>query len=286
MAALVTGGFAVVVMPLASLWRPIGADAAPRGTGMPLPTPDGDVRVRDLRFTHKGAPAPVLQGVSFKLKAGESLAIIGPTAAGKTTLARLLVGNFRPDAGDVRLDGADVASWDPEDLGRHIGYLPQDIELFNATVRENIARMGEGDPEAVVAAAQLAGVHEMILQLPQGYDTEIGEAGAALSGGQRQRIALARALYGDPKFLVLDEPNANLDNSGEAALLAALEALRQRGATIVIIAHRPSIVRTVDRILVLRAGTVEMLGPRDEVLSRVTGPEPDKAVTRAGEGHG
>ncbi|MEE1543001.1 MAG: ATP-binding cassette domain-containing protein, partial [Alphaproteobacteria bacterium] len=198
----------------------------------------------------------------------------GSTAAGKSTLAALLVGIAKPRLGHVRLDGADMADWAAEDLGRHIGYLPQDIELFAGTVRDNIARMGEADPESVISAAQLAGVHELILQLPSGYETEIGEAGAVLSGGQRQRIALARAVFGHPRFVVLDEPNASLDAAGEEALINAIAALKKRGATVVVIAHRPSILRHVDKALVLRAGAVEAFGPPSQVLSTVTRAQP------------
>ena len=164
------------------------------------------------------------------------------------------------------------ADWDPEDLGRHIGYLPQDVELFSGTGKENIARMGEASPEAVIEAAQTAGVHELVLRLPSGYDTEIGEAGAVLSGGERQRIAFARAIYGNPKFVVLDEPNASLDHAGEEALLDAIGKLRAQGVTLVVIAHRPSILRHVDKVLVLSEGAIQMFGPRDEVVPQVTGP--------------
>jgi ATP-binding cassette subfamily C protein/ATP-binding cassette subfamily C exporter for protease/lipase/ATP-binding cassette subfamily C protein EexD len=174
-----------------------------------------------------------------------------------------------------------MADWAAEDLGRHIGYLPQDIELFAGTVRDNIARMGEADPESVISAAQLAGVHELILQLPSGYETEIGEAGAVLSGGQRQRIALARAVFGHPRFVVLDEPNASLDAAGEEALINAIAALKKRGATVVVIAHRPSILRHVDKALVLRAGAVEAFGPPSQVLSTVTRAQPTTSAQGA-----
>ncbi|MBI4182479.1 MAG: type I secretion system permease/ATPase [Proteobacteria bacterium] len=248
-----------------------------RGQAMPLPAPVGRLAVEGVTFFHPGQQEPTLRNVAFWLDPGEALGLIGPTASGKTTLARLLVGILEARAGHVRLDGVDVARWEPEDLGRHVGYLPQDIELFRGNVRANIARMGEADPEAVVKAARLAGVHEMILALPRGYETEIGEGGARLSGGQRQRLVLARALYGDPRFLVLDEPNANLDAVGEEALLSAIEETKGRGVTMVIIAHRPSILRHVDKILVLRAGQVQTFGPRDEVIAQLT-------VATSGEG--
>jgi PrtD family type I secretion system ABC transporter len=257
--------------------------AAPDRKSMPLPAPQGALHVEAVRFQHPSAKDPVLRNVSFRLPAGEHIGLMGPTASGKTTLARLIVGNLRPADGVVRLDGADMAEWDADDRGRHVGYLPQDIELFSATVRENIARLGEGDPDAVVAAARLAGVHEMILSLPKGYDTEIGPGGAALSGGQRQRVGLARALYGNPRLVVLDEPNASLDLDGERALIEALDTLKKRGVTAIIIAHRPSILSRVDRILVLGNGTVLRFGPRDEVARELMGPRPAAVATARSE---
>jgi len=248
-------------------------EAPPSVPGMPLPPPEGRIDVENLIFAHPTASEPLLRKVTFNLHPGEVLGLIGPTAVGKTTLARLLVGNLDPRGGHVRLDGMDVAQWDSADLGRHIGYLPQDVELFSGTINENIARMQGVDADAVVAAARLAGVHDMILHLEKGYDTEIGEGGATLSGGQRQRIALARALYGSPRFLVLDEPNASLDSEGELALIGAIQALKAQKATVVIIAHRPSILQDVDQILVLRNGTVELFGPREEVIARLKGEE-------------
>jgi PrtD family type I secretion system ABC transporter len=252
-----------------------------RGAKITLPRPEGRLKVEGVTFFHPDGVAPTLGGVSFELEPGEALGLVGSTAAGKSTLAALLVGIAKPRLGHVRLDGADMADWAAEDLGRHIGYLPQDIELFAGTVRDNIARMGEADPESVISAAQLAGVHELILQLPSGYETEIGEAGAVLSGGQRQRIALARAVFGHPRFVVLDEPNASLDAAGEEALINAIAALKKRGATVVVIAHRPSILRHVDKALVLRAGAVEAFGPPSQVLSTVTRAQPTTSAQGA-----
>ena len=262
------------------------AATPPRGAGMALPVPKGALSARKLSYIHPGAPEPTLRNLNFELTAGETMGLIGPTAAGKTTLARVLVGNLQPQAGFVRLDGADVAQWDPDALGQFVGYLPQDVELFGGTVQENIARMGEGDPNAVIAAAKLAGVHDMILGLPNGYDTPIGEGGAALSGGQRQRIGLARALYGEPKLVVLDEPNASLDQPGEQALVEAIAALKRRGVTIVVIAHRPNVLRFTDKILVLRNGAVQMFGPRDEIVAQLTGPAADNSPAQESQEKG
>jgi len=237
---------------------------------MTLPAPVGVIDVEGLMVAPPGTRTPVLKGVNFHLDAGESLGIIGPSAAGKSTMARALLGIWPAMNGKVRLDAADIFTWNREELGPHIGYLPQDIELFDGTISENIARFTVVDAEKVVAAAKLAGVHNMVLRLPQGYDTVIGGLGGILSGGQRQRIGLARALYGDPKLVVLDEPNSNLDELGEQALSEALASLKLRGATVVIIAHRPLVLRNVDKILVLANGLVDAFGPRDQVMAKYT----------------
>ena len=241
----------------------------PSGEAMSLPRPSGRVSIEGIGFVPPGSAEPVLRGVSIEIGAGEAVGLIGASASGKTTLARIIVGSWRPTAGHARLDGADVFIWEAGDRGRHIGYLPQDVELFDGPVRENIARMGDADPDAVVAAAKLAGVHELILRLPNGYETVIGDGGVRISGGQRQRIALARALYGDPALVVLDEPNSNLDTEGERALTEALAELKTRGVTTIIVAHRPTVLASVDRLVVMHQGRVEMEGPRDEILAKV-----------------
>jgi PrtD family type I secretion system ABC transporter len=254
-------------------WRRLAellAGSPPQAAPTELPAPAGALDAERVMFGLKGAERPIIRGVSFSLQPGEALGLIGPSASGKSSLARLLVGVWKPLAGVVRLDGADVASWPRERLGPHIGYLPQDVELFAGTVAENIARLGEPQPTEVIRAAQRAHVHELILRLPAGYDSEIGEGGQALSPGQRQRIGLARALYGAPRLVVLDEPNANLDHEGEEALLRTLRALRAEGVTVIIVAHRPSLLRGVDKLLVLRDGAIDMLGPRAEVMARLT----------------
>jgi ABC-type protease/lipase transport system fused ATPase/permease subunit len=210
--------------------------------------------------------------VSFEIAPGDCLGVIGPSAAGKSTLARILTGIWKPTSGVARLDGADLSTWDRAELSVHLGYLPQDVELFPGTVRENIARLARADSGDVVRAAERAFAHEMILRLPRGYDTEVGEGGVLLSAGQRQRVALARALYGAPRLVILDEPNSNLDGEGEEALLKALAELKEAAVTVVIVSHKPSLLANVDKLLVLNAGRVEMFGPRAEVMARVTRP--------------
>ncbi|MCY1489129.1 Type I secretion system ATP-binding protein PrsD [compost metagenome] len=238
-----------------------------RPPSMSLERPLGMLAVENAYAGAPGTNVSILRGVSLNLAPGESLGIIGPSASGKSTLARLLVGVWPTQAGKVRLDGADVFNWNKAELGPWLGYLPQDVELFEGTIAENISRFGELDSEAIIRAAKSAGVHEMILRFPQGYDTRLGVDGSPLSGGQKQRIALARALYGDPTLVVLDEPNANLDDIGEKALVDALGDLKRRGATTVLISHRPTVLGTVDKVLMLREGCTQMFGPREEVFS-------------------
>jgi ATP-binding cassette, subfamily C, bacterial exporter for protease/lipase len=237
-----------------------------REEGMSLPRPRGNLLVEGVTAGAPNSKSPILKQVAFHTQQGEVIGIIGPSASGKSTLARLLVGVWPALAGKVRLDGADVFTWGKEELGPAVGYLPQDIELFEGTIAENIARFGDVDSGKVVAAAQLAGVHDMILRFPNGYDTEIGESGSHLSGGQRQRIAFARAVYDNPAFVVLDEPNSNLDDAGEAALIQAVRQLKAQGTTVVVITHRTNIIAAVDKILLLVDGAVQMFAPKDQVL--------------------
>jgi PrtD family type I secretion system ABC transporter len=246
-----------------------------------LPAPEGRLEVERVVFGGGGQRPPIIRGVSFALEQGEMLGLIGPSASGKTTLARLILGIWSPQSGTVRLDGADVSQWDRRALGVHVGYLPQDVELFSGTVAENIGRMGALDSAAVVLAARQAGSHELILRLPQGYETPLGEAGSALSGGQRQRIGLARALYGDPKLVVLDEPNANLDRDGEAALATALAGLKSRGCTVVVIGHRPSTLQMVDKLAVLLDGSLQDFGRADAILAKYAPTRPGGAAPAA-----
>lgn len=241
-----------------------------RKAGMRLPEPKGVLVVENAGTAAPNTKNLILRSVSFAVSPGEVLAIIGPSASGKSTLARLLVGVWPALAGNVRLDGADVYQWNKDELGPHLGYLPQDIELFDGTIAENIARFGEVDPEKVVEAAKNTGMHEAILRMPSGYDTRLGEAGGFLSGGQRQRIGLARALYGDPALVVLDEPNSNLDDMGELALANTVRGLKQRGATVVVITHRLSTLSVCDKVLILQEGTAKAFGPRDQVLAAMT----------------
>ncbi|ANK82436.1 MAG: hypothetical protein TEF_17795 [Rhizobiales bacterium NRL2] len=252
-------------------WRRLKEVLAHRpalGQGTRLPEPKGELVADNVVYQPRTADTPVLKGVSFRVPAGTAVGLIGPTGSGKTTLARVIVGTRLPQRGGVRLDGADMAVWDPLDRARHVGYLPQDVELFDGTVKENIARLAEADDDDVVAAAQLAGVHDMILHLPQAYETPIGERGAYLSGGQRQRIALARAVFGRPRLLVLDEPNASLDAEGEDALVQAITALKEAGHTIVMVSHKPALLAAVDRIMVMQDGRVTDFDERDKVMAK------------------
>lgn len=239
----------------------------------PLPEPKGFIDLESIVVLPPEAKAPSLKGISFSIKAGEVVAVIGPSAAGKSSLARAILGVWPLHSGKVRIDGAEIGHYDRNILGSYIGYLPQDIELFDGTITENIARYEEPKPEQVVEAALVAGVHEMILQLPQGYDTPIGPGGVSLSGGQRQRIGLARALYGYPKIVVLDEPNSNLDDAGERALVTAVEEMKKRNITVVLITHRPSILGVADKIALLRDGQLQLFGTRDEVMAALI-PKP------------
>lgn len=235
--------------------------------GMDLPAPSGKLHAEGVSFAIQGAP--ILRGINFALEPGESMGLIGPSGAGKSTLCRLILGIWPAAAGTVRLDGADVYTWDKQKLGPYIGYLPQDIELFPVSIAENIARMGEVDSEAVIEAAKQAGVHELILNFPKGYDTRIGEGGVVLSGGQRQRIGLARALYKKPKLVILDEPNSNLDDEGERALVASWPKLKEQGTTLVVVSHKPSLLSGVDKILMLKEGQQVMFGPREAVFKKL-----------------
>lgn len=240
---------------------------------MSLPRPRGGLRVSELIAAAPGPNnPPIITNVTFALEPGEILGVVGPSAAGKSTLARVLVGVWPALRGAVRLDGSDLSHWNPEELGRHVGYLPQDVELFSGTIAENIARFQDVNPEEVIFAARLAGCHELIQRMPQGYNTQIGEGGQALSGGQRQRIGLARALYAKPSLIVLDEPNANLDSAGEEALLAAAQKLKEMSVTVVIITHKINILAVVDKILILTDGVVQAFGAREVVLQRLIGP--------------
>src|SRR5262245_2726202 len=252
-------------------WQRLGARSTTQtdAARFALPAPSGRLELERVVFTPVAARPALIKKVSFTLEPGESLGIIGPSASGKTTLIRLILGIWKPQAGVIRLDDADVALWDRDILGEHMGYLPQDVELFAGTVAENIARLSAVDSQKVVEAARLAHAHEMILRLPQGYETQIGEAGSVLSGGQRQRIALARALYGHPRLVVLDEPNASLDAEGDNALSAALAELKRRGSTVVLVGHRPAMMSTLDKLAVLNEGALEAFGPAPSVLARL-----------------
>lgn len=240
--------------------------AQPVTETMKLPTPKGAVDVENLTYVLPGQERPVLKQVSFKLPAGRTLALIGPSASGKSTLCRTLIGSLVPQQGSVRLDGAAMSRWNRDQAARHIGYMAQSVELFAGTVKQNIARFTEATDEDIVAAATLAGCHDLILRLPNGYETEIGDGGSYLSGGQRQRIGLARAVFGEPRLVVLDEPNSNLDNDGEMALIRTIAALKARGTTVILVSHRASALNAADMIGIMREGTMERFGERDAIL--------------------
>ena len=251
-----------------------------RAEAMPISAVEGRLVVDNLYYAHAPAnnnpmafmmqPRHILKGISFVVEPGEIIAVIGPSAAGKSTLAKTLVGVWKPTSGEVRLDGAEVYRWNRENFGTHVGYLPQGIELFSGSIKQNIARMSdEIDPDKVVEAGKIAGAHDMILKLQEGYDSDIGVAGSNLSGGQKQRVGLARAFYGDPKLVILDEPNANLDEAGEKALSNALIEAKKRHISVIVISHRPSVLSVVDKILVVQDGAVAAYGTKDEVLNRV-----------------
>lgn len=252
-----------------------------RTTTTELPAPRGQLTVERVSVMMPGQPMPILRNVDFALAPGEHLAIIGPAASGKTTLSRALLGILRPQAGVVRLDGVDVSQWQREEFGRHVGYLPQDVELFSGTVAQNIARFTQCEDEEIIRAARMAGCHQLILALPNAYDTEIGESGMRLSGGQRQQVGLARALFGRPRFVVLDEPNSNLDIRGDNALRIALERLKKADVTTIIVTHRQSVITQMDKLLVLQGGAVKAFGPTEQVLRSMRGGTPELAGRQA-----
>ncbi|WP_395076312.1 type I secretion system permease/ATPase [Hyphococcus sp.] len=282
-ASIITGRALAPVEVVTSQWRQFAITGAaftrlrgfmrlakerPPRTALPAPT--GALSVDKLYCKPGAAPKPVLKNVSFQLNAGEALGVIGPSAAGKSTLVRALVGVEPAIAGEIRLDDANITNWDQTALGQHIGFLPQEVELFSGTAAQNIARLAEKfDDNAVIAAAKAAGAHEMILSLPDGYDTDIGDSGRHLSAGQRQRLGLARALFGNPKLVLLDEPNANLDAEGDSALSHAVQEMKKLGVTVIVVAHRPSAIAFADKLLLLVDGEVRAMGPRDEVLQKI-----------------
>lgn len=263
-------GFVSARQGLTRLKQVLGAPQFEQRERTALPAPRRDLTAENLIVAAPGLQTPILSGVSLRLEAGQGLGVVGPSASGKSTLVRALVGAWRPLKGEIRLDGAAIEQWPPDEIGRHIGYLPQDIELFEGTVAENIARF---DPQAsgaaIVSAAQAAGAHDLIVQLALGYDTRIGEGGASLSGGQRQRVGLARALYSDPFLVVLDEPNSNLDHAGDEALTAAVRSVRARGGIVVVVTHRQTAIAGVDHIAMMQDGRIKAFGPKEEILQKI-----------------
>ena len=249
-----------------------------------LPPPLGRIQVERAFLAGSDKDHPILRQIDFDLPAGKSLGVLGPSGSGKSSLAKLIVGVWPPTSGHVRIDGAEISHWDEDQLGAHIGYLPQDVELFPGSIAENIGRFDTSKGDAILQAAQAAHAYELILRLPEGFDTRLGEGGIQLSAGQAQRIGLARALYGQPRIVVLDEPNANLDAEGEQALLQALSELKSQGSSVILITHKPSLVSSMDYLMLLREGRVELLGPRDEVLARLSG-QPAHPQTGASQLH-
>jgi ATP-binding cassette subfamily C protein/ATP-binding cassette subfamily C protein EexD len=252
---------------LRSLMTDFPSKAAP----VSLPAPQGHIEVDGVVIVPPSAARPSVRGVSFRVAAGDSLAIVGASGSGKSSLARALAGVWELRAGEIRIDGAALHQWDPNKLGKSVGYLPQDVELFAGTVAGNIGRLEDADSRTIVAAAKAAGAHDVILRLPNGYDTPIGEGGLALSGGMRQRVGLARALYGDPRLIVLDEPNSNLDEEGERALGQALALMREAGRTVIVVTHRPQLLAHVNKVLVMSFGAALAFGERDDVIARMRG---------------
>ena len=246
----------------------------PQQLPMPLPTPRGRLSVENLFVLPPASQTAVVRNANFQLEPGEALGVVGPSASGKSSLARAILGVWPSARGAVRLDGAEIFTWDRDQLGPHLGYLPQDIELFDGSIADNICRFGEQDSEAIVAAAELAGVHQLVLGLPNGYNTMIGGSGGILSGGQRQRIGLARAVYRNPCLIVLDEPNSNLDDQGEKELVEALARIKQEGSTVIVISHRTLVLQSVDKMLVLKEGATVSYGPRSQVLASLMKPAP------------
>jgi ATP-binding cassette subfamily C exporter for protease/lipase len=281
---------ATAQLTIGTLTRTNNATLFVLGTNMddPISNRRGDIVLTNVFADAPGRDIPILQNINLSVPAGTITAILGPSGSGKSTLARVLLGIWPDVTGQVSLNGLPIAGWNRIELGPYLGYLPQDVELLEGTIAENIARFGEVDSQLVIEAAQNAGLHEMILRFPKGYDTSIGEAGNMLSGGQRQRIGLARAIYGNPVFIVLDEPNANLDDAGEAALLKTVQLLKAKGTTVFLITHRPGAVAVADRILMLRDGQVQADGPRDAVLAALqaarqppASPAPDQSALPA-----
>jgi ATP-binding cassette subfamily C exporter for protease/lipase len=252
-----------------------------RAPGLPLPSPKGLLQVEQASAAAPGSNVIFLQNISFYVPPGKMLAVVGPSASGKTSLAHLLIGVWPCVSGKVRLDGVDIFAWNKQELGPNVGYLPQEVALFEGSIAENIARFANPDPEKTEAAARLAGLHDYILSLPQGYDTEVGAEGVVLSGGTRQRVGLARAIYGAPRFVVLDEPNSSLDDAGEAALMNTLTSLRAAGTTVVVITHRTSLLGAADLMLVLVNGEAKLFGPAKDVLAALKNPGQAQAPAHA-----